>query len=147
MNGIVAFWYLHWQCILASWFVIHYSDHSSSSSSFFYAGKTQCINHFRINDSWYLVDLPGYGYGWQLCIFDFCGRFLFIEKMWRSNVTLWMIVIMKDLRFVRAVRACSFIACFNKRLLISPLCLFQTDGLIFVHCVTWELWGRASLLL
>ncbi|TKY74589.1 GTP-binding protein [Spatholobus suberectus] len=25
-------------------------------------GKTQCINHFRINDSWYLVDLPGYGY-------------------------------------------------------------------------------------
>ncbi|KAL6207734.1 hypothetical protein ACLB2K_018688 [Fragaria x ananassa] len=24
-------------------------------------GKTQCINHFRINDSWYLVDLPGYG--------------------------------------------------------------------------------------
>ncbi|CAN6540080.1 unnamed protein product [Malus baccata var. baccata] len=25
-------------------------------------GKTQCINHFRINDSWFLVDLPGYGY-------------------------------------------------------------------------------------
>uniref|UniRef100_A0ACD5VTI4 Uncharacterized protein n=1 Tax=Avena sativa TaxID=4498 RepID=A0ACD5VTI4_AVESA len=25
-------------------------------------GKTQCINHFIINDSWYLVDLPGYGY-------------------------------------------------------------------------------------
>jgi GTP-binding protein len=26
------------------------------------AGKTKCINHFLINDSWYLVDLPGYGY-------------------------------------------------------------------------------------
>lgn len=25
-------------------------------------GKTMCINHFLINDSWYLVDLPGYGY-------------------------------------------------------------------------------------
>jgi GTP-binding protein len=25
-------------------------------------GKTQTINHFVINDSWYLVDLPGYGY-------------------------------------------------------------------------------------
>ena len=25
-------------------------------------GKTQLINHFIINDSWYLVDLPGYGY-------------------------------------------------------------------------------------
>jgi len=31
--------------------------HTSSSP-----GKTQCINHFIINDSWYLVDLPGYGY-------------------------------------------------------------------------------------
>jgi len=25
-------------------------------------GKTQLINHFLINDSWFLVDLPGYGY-------------------------------------------------------------------------------------
>ena len=25
-------------------------------------GKTMLINHFRINDEWYLVDLPGYGY-------------------------------------------------------------------------------------
>ncbi|WP_223650022.1 ribosome biogenesis GTP-binding protein YihA/YsxC [Hymenobacter psoromatis] len=25
-------------------------------------GKTQVINHFNINDEWYLVDLPGYGY-------------------------------------------------------------------------------------
>ncbi|MCD8264574.1 MAG: ribosome biogenesis GTP-binding protein YihA/YsxC [Tannerellaceae bacterium] len=34
-------------------------------------GKTQLINHFIINDNWYLVDLPGYGYaqrgkeGWE----------------------------------------------------------------------------------
>jgi len=25
-------------------------------------GKTQLINHFKINDAWFLVDLPGYGY-------------------------------------------------------------------------------------
>ncbi len=25
-------------------------------------GKTRLINHFAINDDWYLVDLPGYGY-------------------------------------------------------------------------------------
>ena len=25
-------------------------------------GKTQLINHFLINDSWHIVDLPGYGY-------------------------------------------------------------------------------------
>lgn len=25
-------------------------------------GKTQLINHFKINNQWFLVDLPGYGY-------------------------------------------------------------------------------------
>lgn len=25
-------------------------------------GKTQLINHFKINKNWFLVDLPGYGY-------------------------------------------------------------------------------------
>jgi GTP-binding protein len=25
-------------------------------------GKTQLINHFKINENWFLVDLPGYGY-------------------------------------------------------------------------------------
>ena len=25
-------------------------------------GKTMLINHFIVNDSWYIVDLPGYGY-------------------------------------------------------------------------------------
>lgn len=43
-------------------------------------GKTQLINHFLINDEWYLVDLPGYGYAriskssrekWQKMIADY----------------------------------------------------------------------------
>ncbi|MDR1156147.1 MAG: ribosome biogenesis GTP-binding protein YihA/YsxC [Bacteroidales bacterium] len=25
-------------------------------------GKTRLINHYKINETWYLVDLPGYGY-------------------------------------------------------------------------------------
>ncbi len=25
-------------------------------------GKTRLINHFKINDQWFLCDLPGYGY-------------------------------------------------------------------------------------
>jgi GTP-binding protein len=32
----------------------------AKTSSF--PGKTQLINHFKINDSWFLVDLPGYGW-------------------------------------------------------------------------------------
>ena len=43
-------------------------------------GKTQLINHFLINNEWYLVDLPGYGYAqtskdsrsrWQKMINDY----------------------------------------------------------------------------
>lgn len=43
-------------------------------------GKTQLINHFIINNEWYLVDLPGYGYArtsktsrekWQKMIADY----------------------------------------------------------------------------
>jgi GTP-binding protein len=43
-------------------------------------GKTQLINHFIINNNWYLVDLPGYGYAqvskdkkdiWQKFIQDY----------------------------------------------------------------------------
>lgn len=43
-------------------------------------GKTQLINHFLINNSWYIVDLPGYGYAqtsktsrekWQKMVADY----------------------------------------------------------------------------
>jgi GTP-binding protein len=43
-------------------------------------GKTRTINHFLINESWYLVDLPGYGYakvsarlseGWIKAVIDY----------------------------------------------------------------------------
>lgn len=43
-------------------------------------GKTQLINHFEVNNAWYLVDLPGYGYAkvpkterekWDKMIWDY----------------------------------------------------------------------------
>lgn len=46
-------------------------------------GKTQLINHFLINDNWYLVDLPGYGYAktsktkksaFETLIIDYCTK-------------------------------------------------------------------------
>lgn len=36
---------------------------------FFETGKTQLINHFLVNKSWYIVDLPGYGYVFDLLLF------------------------------------------------------------------------------
>lgn len=59
-------------------------------------GKTQLINHFMINDKWYLVDLPGYGFakvnlkvkqGWESMITTYltkrenlCGVFVLIDS-------------------------------------------------------------------
>ena len=37
----------------------HRKDLAMTSSK---PGKTMLINHFLINENWYLVDLPGYGY-------------------------------------------------------------------------------------
>ncbi|MFH2094875.1 MAG: ribosome biogenesis GTP-binding protein YihA/YsxC [Bacteroidota bacterium] len=58
-------------------------------------GKTQLVNHFYINESWYLADLPGYGYAkaskslvadWNKLIIDFikcrkqlCCLFLLVD--------------------------------------------------------------------
>ena len=38
------------------------TDHKKLAKTSGKPGKTQLINHFKINDSWFLVDLPGYGY-------------------------------------------------------------------------------------
>ena len=46
-------------------------------------GKTQLINHFLINDHWFLVDLPGYGFAktskdkrakFETIIYDYCKK-------------------------------------------------------------------------
>jgi GTP-binding protein len=38
------------------------TDNSKLAKTSSKPGKTQLINHFLINNEWYLVDLPGYGY-------------------------------------------------------------------------------------
>ncbi len=57
-------------------------------------GKTQLINHFLINEAWYLVDLPGYGYAkitrtirdkWELMIRDYLQK--------RENLLCTMVLI------------------------------------------------------
>ncbi|RSK44554.1 ribosome biogenesis GTP-binding protein YihA/YsxC [Hymenobacter perfusus] len=38
------------------------TNHKGLAKTSSQPGKTQLINHFIINNTWYLVDLPGYGY-------------------------------------------------------------------------------------
>ncbi len=60
-------------------------------------GKTQLINHFLINENWYLVDLPGYGYAqvsrekrekWEL----------FIRKYLLTRSNLMCVMVLVDAR-------------------------------------------------
>lgn len=57
-------------------------------------GKTQTINHFVINNNWYLVDLPGYGFAkisktirekWQKMISDYL--------LFRENLQLVFVLV------------------------------------------------------
>lgn len=87
-------------------------------------GKTQTINHFIINDQWYMVDLPGYGYAkvakslkskWQGFTFDYLAK--------RPNLLCTFVLLdirlepqKIDVEFMEwmATRQIPFVMCFTK---------------------------------
>lgn len=60
-------------------------------------GKTQLINHFNINDEWYLVDLPGYGYAKTSKVNRFKWE-KFISEYLTTRETLVNIFVLLDSR-------------------------------------------------
>lgn len=60
-------------------------------------GKTQTINHFEINNAWYLVDLPGYGYASvsRSARYEWGGM---IEKYLKNRENLYCTFILLDAR-------------------------------------------------
>jgi GTP-binding protein len=87
-------------------------------------GKTQLINHFLINDAWFLVDLPGYGFAkiskrvrekWERMIHDYL--------LHRKNLVTTFILIdarhepqASDMEFIRwfGEHSLSFVLLFTK---------------------------------
>lgn len=70
------------------------TDHGKLAKVSGRPGKTQLINHFLINDEWYLVDLPGYGWAkvsktekekWGTMIHDYI--------LTRSNLTCLFVLV------------------------------------------------------
>lgn len=60
-------------------------------------GKTQTINHFVVNDAWYLVDLPGYGYA--KASKEQRGKWLgFSRKYLRDRENLYCVFCLVDAR-------------------------------------------------
>jgi GTP-binding protein len=60
-------------------------------------GKTQLINHFIINESWYLVDLPGYGFAKTSKMNRFKWT-KFIEQYLRNRANLVNTFVLLDSR-------------------------------------------------
>ena len=99
-------------------------------------GKTQLINHFIINDKWYLVDLPGFGYAkisktsrekWSIMISEYLGN--------RENLMLVFLLIdsrippqKNDLDFINKLAngGMPFVLVFTKTDKISKLSVSKT---------------------
>lgn len=60
-------------------------------------GKTQQLNYFLIDKSWYIVDLPGYGYA-RTSKFNLRAWEIMIEEFLRLRETLQCTFILIDLR-------------------------------------------------
>jgi GTP-binding protein len=91
-------------------------------------GKTQLINHFIINENWYLVDLPGYGYAkvskkqrgqWQKFIRDYLVN--------REN--LYCLFILVDSRLEPQKIDIEFINWVGKRMIPFAVVFTKSDKL------------------
>ena len=86
-------------------------------------GKTQTINHYIINKSWYLVDLPGYGYAKaSKSLREGFGRIIEDYVLKRDNLTCLFILI--DSRLEPQKIDLSFIQFVGEKGI--PLCLLFT---------------------
>ena len=101
-------------------------------------GKTRLINHFLIDDSWYLVDLPGYGYArtskssreeFSRIITDYvlrCGKLYYLFVLVDSRLEPQKI----DLRFIEMLggEGIPFGIIFTKADKLSPTQLKRSLG-------------------
>jgi GTP-binding protein len=91
-------------------------------------GKTQLINHFLINEAWYLVDLPGYGYA-RTARANREKWSLIIEKYLLNRSNLMSSFILLDSRLELQENDRKVINWFGKNQLHFTLLLTKTDKL------------------
>lgn len=91
-------------------------------------GKTKLINHFLINESWYLVDLPGYGYA-RSARTDRKNWLQNIEKYLRNRTNLMSAFILLDSRLPLQASDREIINWFGHNGLHFVILLTKTDKL------------------
>jgi GTP-binding protein len=100
------------------------ADHKKLAKTSSHPGHTQLINHFIVDDTWYMVDLPGYGYAKvskskRKEFSSIISNYLLKRK---SLVCLFVLIdcrhapLANDLDFMRwlGVNGIPFVICFTK---------------------------------
>lgn len=104
------------------------TDHSKLAKTSGRPGKTQLINHFVINDEWYLVDLPGYGWAqvskenrkkWDKMVKDYL--------LYRAN--LYLVFVLVDSRLPPQKVDVEFINWIGENQIPLVIVLTKTDKL------------------
>lgn len=104
------------------------TDHSKLAKTSGRPGKTQLINHFVINDEWYLVDLPGYGWAqvskenrkkWDKMVKDYL--------LYRAN--LYLVFVLVDSRLPPQKVDMEFINWIGENQIPLVIVLTKTDKL------------------
>ena len=84
-------------------------------------GKTRLINHFLIDDRWYLVDLPGYGYA-KVSKSDKSRWSELIEGYFNQDRDLALVVSLVDIRHEASDLDVNMIGFLQEAELRSPWC-------------------------
>ena len=98
-------------------------------------GKTRLINHFIVNDSWYLADLPGYGYA-KVSKVDRAGFHQLITRYVLNRTQLVCLIVLIDIRHAAmkidmefmeflAVQGVPFVMAFTKADKLGPKAVEQ----------------------
>ena len=91
-------------------------------------GKTQLINHFLINEQWYLVDLPGYGYA-KVSKVQKKKFQSYIESYFRKRTQLLLTFVLLDIRHPAQPIDIEFIAWLGRHKIPFYLVFTKADKL------------------
>ena len=75
------------------------TDHKNLAKISGKPGKTRLINHFLINESWYLVDLPGYGFA-KISVKEKEKWAKFIKQYIKYRTNLTCLFVLLDVRLI-----------------------------------------------
>lgn len=91
-------------------------------------GKTQTINHFKVNESWYLVDLPGYGYA-GVSRTSRKGWGIMIENYLLKRENLYCTFVLVDARHEPQKKDIEFITWLGEKRIPIAIVLTKADKL------------------